>query len=154
MKSLIKANGSGTLLDVYSGTGSIGLTLARSVQKVVGIEENKESVELSRHNAELNGIKNFSAVAGRAEDVLPAFREKVDLVVVDPPRPGLHKKVIAKLGELKARQIIYVSCNPLTQQGDVAALQAFGYKIEICQPFDLFPHTPHIENVIALKRSR
>jgi 23S rRNA (uracil1939-C5)-methyltransferase len=151
VKSLIKADGGGTLLDLYSGTGSIGLSLAGSIHKVIGIEENKESVELSLRNAERNGIKNFSAVAGRAEDLLPAFREKADLVVVDPPRPGLHKRVIEKLGELKARQIIYVSCNPLTQKTDLEGLQAFGYKIEACQPLDLFPHTPHLENIIALR---
>jgi len=151
VKSLIAADGAETLLDLYSGTGSIGLYLSRSVKKVIGIEEDKTAVALSLRNAELNSIGNFSAVAGRAEDVLPGFREKADLVVVDPPRPGLHKKVLQKLGELKAPQIIYVSCNPLTQKNDVEVLKTFGYKIEVCQPLDLFPHTPHIENVISLR---
>lgn len=151
VQGLIKADGNGTLLDLYSGTGSIGLSLAGSVGKVIGLEENKEAVELSRSNAQLNGIKNFSASLGRVEDVLPSYREKADLIVVDPPRPGLHKKVLEKLGALKARQIIYVSCNPLTQRNDVEALKAFGYKIGVCQPLDLFPHTPHLENVIALQ---
>ncbi|MCU0640868.1 MAG: 23S rRNA (uracil(1939)-C(5))-methyltransferase RlmD [Candidatus Margulisbacteria bacterium] len=150
VKELIDLRGAGTLLDLYSGTGSIGLSLAASVKQVIGIEENKEAVELSRSNAGRNAIDNYAAHAGRAEDILPTFKEQVDLVVVDPPRPGLHKKVVGKLGELKARQIIYVSCNPLTQKNDVEMLLSFGYKMTACQPLDLFPHTPHLENIISL----
>jgi 23S rRNA (uracil-5-)-methyltransferase RumA len=151
VKEFALSGGSENLLDLYSGTGSLGLSLAGAVSKVTGIEENNEAADLSRTNAERNMIGNFTALAGRVEDILPAFREKVDLVVVDPPRPGLHKKVVARLGELKAPRIIYVSCNPLTQKNDVDALQAFGYSLAACQPIDLFPHTPHIENVIALQ---
>lgn len=139
-----------TLLDLYSGTGSIGLSLAGKAKEVIGIEENQEAVELSKANAELNGIKNYSALAGRAEKIISSFAGKADIVVMDPPRPGVHKKVLRKLGEIKPKKIIYVSCNPDTQKHDVEILKEFGYKIEKCQSLDMFPHTPHIENILEL----
>jgi 23S rRNA (uracil-5-)-methyltransferase RumA len=142
--------GSENVLDLYSGTGSIGLSLADSVKMVTGIEENEAAVELSKANAKLNGITNYAAFAGRAEDILATFTGQFDLVVVDPPRPGLHKKVTKKLGEMKAKKIIYVSCNPVTQQFDVNLIKESGYEVAKCQPLDMFPHTPHIENVILM----
>ena len=72
--------------------------------------------------------------------------------MVDPPRPGVNKKVLHKIGEIKPKKIVYVSCNPETQHHDVEILKEFGYKIEKCQPLDMFPHTPHVENVILLSQ--
>lgn len=152
IKDFASPDGSENLLDLYSGTGSIGLFLAKNVKQVTGIEENEAAVELSKANAKLNGINNFSAFAGRAEDLLATFSGQFELVVVDPPRPGLHKKVTKKLGEIKAKKIVYVSCNPVSQAFDVNLLKEAGYKIEKVQPLDMFPHTPHIENVILLAR--
>jgi len=142
--------GEESILDLYAGTGSIGLSLARKAKKVFGIEENAPAVELSRSNAELNGISNFSAVAGRVEDLLGELSNEHEVVILDPPRPGVNKKILKKLGETRPEKIIYVSCNPYTQKHDVQILKEYGYKVKRCQPIDMFPHTPHIENVISL----
>ena len=152
IKEFAGLQGGETILDLYAGTGSIGLSLADRARKVVGLEENEAAVELSRSNAELNGLKNFTALAGRVEAVIASLGQKPELVILDPPRPGLHKKVIQELGNIRAPRIVYVSCNPTTQQADVAGLTAFGYRIEQSQPVDMFPHTPHIENVLLLAR--
>jgi len=150
VKDFADLKGGETLLDLYSGTGSIGLSLAGTAKEVVGIEENEDAAKLSIDNARLNNINNYSAQAGRVEKIMPGFTEKCDLVVVDPPRPGVHKKVLRKIGEMRPKRIVYVSCNPETQKHDVEILKEFGYKVEKCQPLDMFPHTPHIENVLSL----
>jgi len=150
VKDFANAQGNEVLLDLYSGTGSIGLSLANQVKEVVGVEENQAAVELSKSNAELNGIKNYSAVAGRVEKTLDALKDTANIVILDPPRPGVHKKVLHKVGEIKPAKIVYVSCNPQTQKHDVEILKEFGYQIDRCQPLDMFPHTPHIENIILL----
>lgn len=153
VKDFAEHEGGESILDLYSGTGSIGLYLADKAKKVIGVEENEAAVELSKHNAELNNIKNFSSIAGKAEKVIKDLEGKFDTIILDPPRPGVHKKVLNKIGEIKPAKIVYVSCNPFTQKHDVEILKEFGYKIEKCQPLDMFPHTPHIENVILLKQS-
>lgn len=151
IKEFADLQGGETIFDLYAGTGSIGLSLADRAHEVIGLEENEAAVELSRSNAELNGVKNFTALAGRVEAVIASLEKKPEVIILDPPRPGLHKKVIQELGKISAPKIVYVSCNPTTQQADVAGLTAFGYRIEQSQPLDLFPHTPHIENVLLLR---
>lgn len=150
VKDFAGLQGGETLLDLYSGTGSIGLSLADKAKRVIGVEENEPAAKLSEDNAKLNNIGNYSAIAGRAENVIKDLEGKFDIVVVDPPRPGVNKKVLEKIGEIKPKKIVYVSCNPQTQQHDVKILAEFGYKVEKCQPLDMFPHTPHVENVILL----
>jgi len=139
------------IYDLYSGTGSIGLSLAHDAKEVIGIEENDPAAKLSKENAELNGIKNYSAISGRVENIIKTSDIKGDTIILDPPRPGVHKKVLIKIGEAHPKKIIYVSCNPDTQKHDVEILKSFGYKIQKIQPLDMFPHTPHIENIIQLK---
>ncbi|MEA3492781.1 MAG: 23S rRNA (uracil(1939)-C(5))-methyltransferase RlmD [Candidatus Margulisiibacteriota bacterium] len=151
VKEFAGHEGGESILDLYSGTGSIGLYLADGAKKVIGVEENKAAVELSKSNAKLNGIKNYSAVSGRAEKVIKELEGKFDTIILDPPRPGVHKKVLNKIGEIKPNKIVYVSCNPNTQKHDIEILKEFGYKIKQCQPLDMFPHTPHIENIIKLQ---
>ncbi|MFA5893904.1 MAG: 23S rRNA (uracil(1939)-C(5))-methyltransferase RlmD [Candidatus Margulisiibacteriota bacterium] len=154
IKDFAGLQGGEMVFDLYAGTGSIGLSLADRAREVIGLEENEAAVALSRANAELNGLKNFTSLAGRVEAVIASLGKKPEIVILDPPRPGLHKKVIQELGKIGAPKIVYASCNPTTQQVDVAGLTAFGYQIKQSQPLDMFPHTPHIENVILLvKRS-
>ena len=150
VKDFVEAEENETLLDLYSGTGSIGLSLAGNVKEVLGVEENHSAVELSKSNAELNGIKNFSAIAGRAENIIKSLKGKFEMIILDPPRPGVHKKILKKIGEIRPLKIVYVSCNPLTQKNDVEILKENGYQIKKCQPLDMFPHTPHIENIILM----
>ncbi len=154
VKNFTDLSGAEKVVDLYCGVGTIGLFLAPHAKFVTGIEEDQEAARAASENAERNGIKNFSAEIGKVEDVIPSFVGKFEVVILDPPRPGVHKKVLKKLGETKPQKIVYVSCNPFTQKHDVDILKEFGYKIEKCQPLDMFPHTPHIENVILLGRSQ
>ena len=141
--------------DLYCGAGTISLFVAPHVREVVGVELVEEAVENARANAEKNGVGNCTFVAG---DMLrlftPEFVEehgRPDVLIVDPPRAGLHPKVVEQIARLRPERFVYVSCNPQTQARDLALLGG-GYRIEAVQPVDLFPHTHHIENVIGLRR--
>jgi 23S rRNA (uracil1939-C5)-methyltransferase len=146
----------GNVLDLYCGTGAISLHLARSAETVLGIEVVEEAIVDARRNAESNNIHNCEFLAGTAEDLLTALEEEgrhFDLVVVDPPRPGVHKKALAALGRLQPARIIYVSCNPETLADDLAVLIDEGYCIDDVQPVDMFPQTPHCEVVCQLNKT-
>ena len=141
--------------DLYCGTGTLGLAAARHVRRVVGIELSHEAVLDARSNAELNGLTNIEFFSGDVAQVLADLRqqghlEPPDLVIVDPPRAGLGDKAIAHLVCLRPRQIVYVSCNPVTQAADIAQLMRHGYQVKALQPIDQFPHTIHIENIVLL----
>lgn len=141
--------------DLYTGTGSIALFLAKSCKKVIGIEYVPEAIADANENAALNGIENTFFVAGDMKRVLtPEFVEEhgsPDVVVLDPPRAGVHPDVIKSLQEIKPKRIVYVSCNPATQARDIQLLGK-EYKIVKIQPVDMFPHTHHVENVALLQR--
>lgn len=142
------------LLDLYSGTGGIALYLAKYVKKVVGIEEVKDAVWDARENATLNKIDNTIFLLGDVKTTLPKFIRnsgyEFDVIVVDPPRNGMHKKVVNTILSLMPRTLIYVSCNPTTLSRDIMAITSGGYKITKIQPIDMFPHTYHIETVVKL----
>ena len=143
----------GETLDLYCGTGSISLYLADRAEYVLGIEVVEEAVVDARSNAERNGIKNCSFVVGKAEDELVSIRDRdFNLVVVDPPRPGLHKNVLAALGQMKPPRILYVSCNPQTLAENAYVLKDYGYDIGRVQPVDMFPQTPHCEVVCEMEQ--
>jgi 23S rRNA (uracil1939-C5)-methyltransferase len=150
--------GGETVYDLYCGIGTIGLTLASSALTVWGVEVSEESVACAIENAELNGISNAAFFAGEAADSLAELRDRAgdpDVVVVDPPRAGLSHKAIRRLGRLEAPRIVYLSCNPTTLAGNVKELAAsWGYELERVRPVDMFPHTPHVESVALLTRSR
>jgi 23S rRNA (uracil1939-C5)-methyltransferase len=143
--------GEETLYDLYSGTGTIGLSLARSALTVWGIELSEESVACAVENAELNGIANAAFFAGDVGRDLDELRDRAgppDVVVVDPPRAGLAGKTLRRIGRLEAPRIVYVSCNPTTLAGNAKELAGeFGYRLERARPVDMFPHTPHVETV-------
>jgi 23S rRNA (uracil1939-C5)-methyltransferase len=140
--------------DLYCGTGSIALYIASQCRKVVGIEQIPEAIEDAKFNAELNAIDNAVFHSGTCEDLLKeSFIEangKPDIVVVDPPRAGLHERVVEVLLQAAPQKIVYVSCNPATQARDVLLLSA-QYQVTRFQPVDMFPHTFHIENVVLLE---
>ncbi|MFP5214106.1 MAG: 23S rRNA (uracil(1939)-C(5))-methyltransferase RlmD [Acidobacteriota bacterium] len=149
--------GSETVWDLYCGTGSIALFIASAVKRVVGFEVVQDAVDDAYVNCELNGVKNCDFLAGDLKDVIREARDSSrfgsapDIVVTDPPRAGMHPNVVKVLLELAPRRIVYVSCNPSTLARDVAALLG-DYEVQAIQPFDLFPHTPHIECVVRLER--
>ena len=144
-----------TVYDLYTGTGTIANFLARDAKKVIGVEYISEAVEDAKHNSAVNGIRNTSFFAGDMKDVFTMeFIQKYgtpDVVVLDPPRAGVHTKVIEALLLMMPRRIVYVSCNPSSQARDLALMQGF-YKITGVQPVDMFPHTHHVENVVRLER--
>jgi 23S rRNA (uracil1939-C5)-methyltransferase len=143
--------GSETVYDLYCGTGTIGLSLARSALTVWGIESSQESVACAVENAELNGIANAAIFAGDVGADLEELRDRAgppDVVIVDPPRAGLAGKALRRVGRLGAPRLVYVSCNPTTLAGNAKELVGeFGYRLERVRPVDMFPHTPHVESV-------
>lgn len=138
--------------DLYSGIGTITLALASKAKKVWGIEENSYAVEDARENAKQNQVGNVEFIAGKVEDTFQQITECPDIVVLDPPRAGAHRKVLEQLIELEPSQIIYVSCDPGTLARDLGVLQAGGYQVVQVQPVDMFPWTNHVETVILLQR--
>ena len=148
--------GSENVFDLYCGTGTIGLTLARDARAVWGLEISEESIACAIENAELNGIENAQFFAGNVGQTLEELVEKAgapDVVIVDPPRAGLAGKALRRTGALAARRIVYVSCNPTTLASDVQVLRDdHGYQLVRCSPVDMFPHTPHVESVSLLTR--
>jgi 23S rRNA (uracil1939-C5)-methyltransferase len=154
-RELAGLTGTENVYDLYCGTGTIGLSLARDASHVWGLEISEEAVACAIENAELNGIENASFFAGNVGQTLEELAEEAgspDLVVVDPPRAGLAGKALRRTGELGAPRIVYVSCNPTTLASDVKVLREdFGYELLRCSPVDMFPHTPHVESVSLLE---
>ncbi|RKY62675.1 MAG: 23S rRNA (uracil(1939)-C(5))-methyltransferase RlmD [Candidatus Latescibacterota bacterium] len=139
------------VLDLFCGVGTIASILAPYAREVVGVELVEEAVEDARMNAQANGIGNIHFVAGPAEGVLYGMEGPFDLVVVDPPRAGMHPKARKRLLQLAPQRIIYVSCNPKSLGEDMEVLSG-QYRPVRAQPLDLFPHTPHVETVVELMR--
>jgi 23S rRNA (uracil1939-C5)-methyltransferase len=148
--------GEETVYDLYCGTGTIGLSLAKDALTVWGIEASEESVACAVENAQLNGITNAAFFAGEVAADIEELRERAgppDVVVVDPPRAGLGGKALGRVAALGAPRLVYVSCNPATLAGNAKALvEEFGYTLERVRPVDMFPHTPHVESVALFVR--
>ncbi|OWY21280.1 23S rRNA (uracil(1939)-C(5))-methyltransferase RlmD [Sphingobacteriales bacterium UPWRP_1] len=157
IEEMAQLNGSQTLYDLYTGTGSIGLFLARNCKQVVGIEEVDAAIEDARYNAQLNGIENAFFYTGDVRKILtPDFARlhgQPDVLITDPPRAGMHPDVVKEILHLAPPRVVYVSCNPVTQARDLQ-LMAHQYHIRRIQPIDMFPHTYHIENVALLELMR
>jgi len=141
--------------DLYTGTGTIANFLALKAKKVIGIENVSESIEDAIYNSAMNGIRNTKFFVGDMKDVFSInfiqLHGAPDVVVLDPPRAGVHPKVIEALLLVMPAKIIYVSCNPSSQARDLSLMQDF-YRIVAVQPVDMFPQTHHVENVVKLER--
>jgi 23S rRNA (uracil1939-C5)-methyltransferase len=148
--------GGQTVYDLYCGTGTIGLSMARNALTVWGVDISEESIACALENVELNGIGNAAFFAGNVGQALEELHERAgdpDVVVVDPPRAGLAGKALRRVGRLAAPRVVYVSCNPTTLASDVKVLvQEWGYTLERARPVDMFPHTPHVETVALVTR--
>ena len=143
------------VMDLYCGNGTISVFLSRAAKKVIGVESLEEAVQNARRNAELNEVNNCEFIRGEAKAVLRDFEQSKavpHLVVIDPPRAGLHPRVIKSLLSIKPEKIVYVSCNPTTLARDLMAFCRQDYKLENVKPVDMFPHTYHIESVAKLLR--
>jgi 23S rRNA (uracil1939-C5)-methyltransferase len=145
--------GQETVYDLYCGIGTISSFIAGSVKNVIGIESVASAVEDAKENALRNGIGNTTFFSGEAEKILTAeFFEKhgtPDVIITDPPRAGMHEKVVKAILNASPKKIVYVSCNPATQARDIALLKE-QYDLIECQPIDMFPHTQHVENIALL----
>jgi len=143
------------LYDLYCGGGTMSLFMSPYVEKVIGVELVEDAVQNAKANADRNEVENCTFVNGDLQDLLtPEFATEYgvpDVLLVDPPRAGMHKDVVAQIGELAPDRFVYVSCNPQTQVRDLDRLQDT-YRVDAVQPVDMFPHTPHVENVVRLSR--
>jgi len=153
VKDFAALTGNEIVYDLYCGTGSIGIYLSKSARKIIGVEVIEEAIKDAGENARLNQIESADFFAGDVVEICNddffAKNGKPDVVVVDPPRAGLHQKLVNKLLEIAAAKIVYVSCNVATQARDLQLLNV-KYKVEKVQPVDMFPHTHHIESVALL----
>lgn len=138
------------VFDLYSGTGSIGQLMAEKAKKVYGIEIIEEAVVAANENAKLNGLDNCEFIAGDVKDTVKSLDVKPDLIIVDPPRPGIHKQAIKDICDFGAKEIVYISCNPKTLVDDLKDFIGYGYRPEKVKCMDMFPNTPHCESVVKL----
>ena len=143
------------IYDLYTGTGTIANFMARYARRVIGIEYVPEAIEDAKTNSKVNKIDNTAFFAGDMKDILndEFIRQHgtPDIVITDPPRAGMHPDVVNVILNAAPARIVYVSCNPATQARDLALLDA-EYEVMAVQPVDMFPHTPHVENVVLLKK--
>ncbi|MBQ7760429.1 MAG: 23S rRNA (uracil(1939)-C(5))-methyltransferase RlmD [Clostridia bacterium] len=147
--------GKEVVIDAYCGTGTIGLTMAKHAKKIIGVEANSNAIEDARVNAKLNGIENaifYNQDAGELMSQLANKKEKVDVVITDPPRAGCSQKFLKSLIELSPKRVVYISCNPDTLVNDLHTLTKSGYKVKKIQPVDMFPYTNHVESVMCLTK--
>jgi len=150
-----KLTGQEFVIDAYCGVGTISLFLARQARTVLGIEIVPQAIADARHNAQLNDIDNVAFVVGAAELVMGKMQEtgeRADVVVIDPPRKGCDKELLAAIVSMASDRVVYVSCNPATLARDLRILVDGGYSIEEVQPFDMFPMTGSIEVIVQLSR--
>jgi 23S rRNA (uracil1939-C5)-methyltransferase len=143
------------LYDLYCGAGTISLFMSAHVNEVVGAELVEDAVANARTNAEMNGVDNCTFVSGDLKELFTDpfvdTHGRPDVLIVDPPRAGMHKTVVAQIADLAPERFVYVSCNPQTQVRDLESLRDV-YRIDAVQPVDMFPHTPHVENVVRLTK--
>ena len=153
-KEFAALTGNEVVYDLYTGTGTIAQFISDKASKVIGIEYVKEAIEDARINAEANGITNCTFFDGDMKDILTAdfIKEhgKPEVMIIDPPRAGMHPDVVKVIMEAAPERIVYVSCNPASQARDLAMMSPM-YEITAVQPVDMVPHTRHVENVCALK---
>ena len=154
-RQLAQLTGKELVYDLYTGTGTIANFVARHAQQVIGIEYVEDAIADAKANSKCNGIENTLFYAGDMKDILTdEFVEqhgKPDVIITDPPRAGMHPDVIQTILRAAPKRIVYVSCNPATQARDLEVLNE-QYRVEAVQPVDMFPHTPHVENVVLLEQ--
>lgn len=154
-RSFAQLTGSELVYDLYTGTGTIANFVAHQAKQVIGIEYVPEAIEDAKENSHVNGINNTLFYAGDMKDILTddfiQEHGQPDVIITDPPRAGMHADVVKVILNAAPKRIVYVSCNPATQARDLQLMDA-DYKVVAVQPVDMFPHTPHVENVVLLER--
>lgn len=145
--------------DLYCGTGTISLFLARAAKKVYGVEIVPQAIEDAKENAKANGISNAEFFCGAAENVLPAWHEehpmeRADVIIVDPPRKGCDETLLRTIAAMEPESVVYVSCDPATLARDVKILGEMGYELRRCRVCDMFGNSVHVETVVLLSRTK
>ncbi len=151
VKDFSSLTGGETVLDLYCGTGTISMFLALGASNVIGLDISRSAIQDARRNCRINGIENCEFLCGDAMNMLSMINKVPDVLVMDPPRAGVHKKAIRQVLDMAPERIVYVSCNPSTLARDIALLGE-NYCVQEIQPVDLFPNTHHVESVSRLKR--
>mgnify|MGYP003592995213 FL=1 len=153
-REFAELSGTETVYDLYCGTGSIGIFVSEKAKKIVGVEMVEAAIEDARENAALNHLHSTAFFAGDVIDICNddffSTHGRPDVIITDPPRAGMHEKLVRKILDMEAPTVVYVSCNPATQARDLILLDE-KYSVTKVQPVDMFPHTHHIENVMQLK---
>lgn len=156
-RDFAELTGTETLYDLYCGTGSIGIFVSEKAKKIIGVEMIAAAIEDAKENAALNNLSGTEFFAGDVIDICNdeffASHGRPDVIITDPPRAGMHEKLVKKILDIAAPTVVYVSCNPATQARDLNLLDE-KYMVTKVQPVDMFPHTHHIENVVQLKLRR
>ncbi|EPY2277771.1 23S rRNA (uracil(1939)-C(5))-methyltransferase RlmD [Clostridium sporogenes] len=152
VKDFLGDASSKVVFDLYCGTGTIGQIVAPKAKKVIGVELIEEAVKAANENAKLNGLDNCEFIAGDVAKVIKNVKQKPDIIILDPPRPGVHPVALEYVVKFEPKEIIYVSCNPKTLVDDLKYLMDNGYKLEKVKGMDMFPHTPHLETVVKLSK--
>ena len=154
-RSFAQLTGGELVYDLYTGTGTIANFVAHQAKQVIGIEYVPEAIEDAKENSHVNGINNTLFYAGDMKEILTddfiQEHGQPDVIITDPPRAGMHADVVKVILNAAPKRIVYVSCNPATQARDLQLMDA-DYKVVAVQPVDMFPHTPHVENVVLLER--
>lgn len=152
--SLLKLKGNEIAVDAYCGIGTIGMVLSKKVRQVVGVESNRNAIKDAINNAKMNHLDNIQFVcddASRFMTMLAYEKQKVDIVIMDPPRSGSTHEFMDAVNQLNPKQVVYISCDPVTQIRDILYFKKLGYSISEMYLYDMFPHTKHIESICLLK---
>jgi len=150
-KYIESANGK-VVFDLYCGAGTISQSIAADAAKIYGIEIDSDAVERAKENAKLNGVKNAKFIAGDVLKEIDNLDQKADLIIIDPPRPGINPKALEKIAAAKSKEILYISCNPKSLARDLKELEIHNYKLQKFKAVDMFPHTKHLEVITLLKK--
>ena len=145
-------NKTGIIFDLYTGTGTIAQVLSPVAEKVIGVEIVEEAVKSARENAALNTLDNCEFICGDVLKVMDSIKERPEIIVLDPPREGIHPKALSKIIGYGAKTIIYISCKPTSLVNDLSGLHEGGYRVKKVKCVDMFPHTVHVETVCLLSR--
>lgn len=140
------------VFDLYSGTGTIGQIVSKNAKKVIGIEIVEEAVKAANENTKINGIENCTFISGDVGKIVDSLEEKPDIIIIDPPRPGISFEAVEKISAFNPDEIVYVSCNPKTLIENLKAFEEKGYFMDKIKLVDMFPHTPHVECVVRIKK--
>jgi tRNA (uracil-5-)-methyltransferase len=140
--------------DLYCGAGTISQAIAKDADKIFGIEIDQDAVKKAAENAELNNVDNAEYIAGDVLEKINNLKENPDLIIIDPPRPGINPKALDKIASAGADEILYISCNPKSLARDLVSLKMHNYQLEKFKAVDMFPHTKHLEVITLLKKNK